>query len=214
MKKRFFLLIICMIVLCGCTYINKASYNDLIVSVVTSEYNLVNEYRTGYKYYIPSGVDSILVSDFNEKLNDGKYNYYLYVDVVSYYNRVINEYEVNNVAYYSNKIDFEDKYGYIEINRQENNKYFIEIMYNYAKIEVIVDECDLNKAITNSIIMLSSISYNNEILSNVVGENIFEFNDEEFNIFKVKRQSSNFLEVESQNIYENVEEEIDPDLVD
>lgn len=214
MKRRFILFMICMTFLCGCTYINKASYNDLIVSVVTSEYNLVNEYRTGYKYYIPNGVDSILVSDFNEKLNDGKYNYYLYVDVVSYYNRVINEYEVNNVAYYSNKIDFEDKYGYIEINRQENNKYFIEIMYNYAKIEVIVDECDLNKAITNSIIMLSSISYNNEILSNVVGENIFEFNDEEFNIFKVKRQSSNFLEVESQNIYENVEEEIDPDLVD
>lgn len=214
MKKRIILFMICTFLLCGCTYINKTSYKDIITSVVTSEYNLINEYHTGYKYYMPNGLDSIMVSNFNEKLNDGKYNYYLYVDVVSYYNRVINEYEINTNAYYSDKINFEDKFGYIEINRQENNKYFIEIMYNYAKIEVIVDECDLNKVITNSIIVLSSISYNNEILSNIVGENIFDFNDEEFNIFKVKRQSSNYLEVESQNIYENVEEEIDPDLVD
>ena len=87
-------------------------------------------------------------------------------------------------------------------------------MYNYAKIEVMVDEGDLNRVITNSIIILSSISYNNEILANIVGDNIFEFNEEEFNIFKVKRENSNYLEVESQNIYEDIEEDVDPDLVD
>ena len=78
----------------------------------------------------------------------------------------------------------------------------------------MVDEGDLNRVITNSIIILSSISYNNEILANIVGDNIFEFNEEEFNIFKVKRENSNYLEVESQNIYEDIEEDVDPDLVD
>ena len=214
MKKKILLLIISVFLLSGCTYINKVSYDELITSVVTSNYNLYNTNKTGYKYYLPNGLESVSSNDFNEVINDSVYNYYLYVDVVSYFNRVISEYTVNNSAYYSNKINFEDKYGYIEINKQKNNKYFIEIMYNYAKIEVMVDEGDLNRVITNSIIILSSISYNNEILANIVGDNIFEFNEEEFNIFKVKRENSNYLEVESQNIYEDIEEDVDPDLVD
>ena len=213
MKKKIILLLGAFL-LTGCTYINKVSYDEIITSVVTSNYNLYNENKTGYKYYLPNGLDSISNNDFNEVISDSKYNYYLYVDVVSYYNRVISDYEINNSAYFSNKINFEDKFGYIEINKQKNNKYFIEIMYNYAKIEVMVDKSDLNRAITNSIIMLSSISYNNEILANIVGDNIFEFNEEEFNIFKVKRENSNYLDVESQNIYEDVEEDVDPDLVD
>ena len=208
------LLFISVILLTGCTYVNNVSYEELITSVVTSSYNLTNQYHKGYKYYLPNGLYPENISDFNELLSDGNNKYYLYVDVVSYYNRVINEYEKNDNAFYSDKINFEDKFGYIEINKQQNEKYFIEIMYNYAKIEVIVDKCDINKAITNSIIMLSSVSYNNEILKNVIDENIFEFNEEEFNIFKVKRETSNYLEVESQNIYEDVEEDIDPDLVD
>ena len=214
MIKKIIILFIGILLLTGCTYINKASYDELITSIVASNYHLVNQYRTGYKYYLPNGLDVINVSEYNEQLSDSKYNYYLYVDIVSYYNRIISDYEVNNNAIYSNKIDYEDKFGYIEINQQKNNKYFIEIMYNYAKIEVMVDKQDINNVVANSIIMLSSISYNNEILANIVGENIFEFNEEEFNIFKAKRENSNYLEVESQNIYEDVEEDIDPDLVD
>ena len=38
---------------------------------------------------------------------------------------------------------------------------------------------------------------------------------EEFNIFKARKDTSNFLEVESNNIYEDIEDnEVDPDLVD
>ena len=213
MKKKLTLIILMLFTITGCTYINKTDYNELITSVVTSNYNLINEYRTGYKYYLPNGLSSSNIKDFNEILQSSKYNYYLYVDVVSYYNRVIEEFETDSNSYISNKINFADKYGYIEVNKKPNNKYFIEIMYNYAKIEVIVEEDDLNKAITNSIIILSSITYNNDILTNIVGDNVLEFSEEEFNIFRARKDSSNFLDVDD-NVEEEVEEEIDPDLVD
>ena len=215
MKKKIILMIISLIILSGCTYINNEEYSELLSSVITSDYELFNTYRSGYKYYLPNGLNTIDIKDFNEKLKDKKYSYYLYVDVVSYYNRVVEEYQIDNNAYYSYKINYEDKFGYLEVNKVKSNKYFVEIMYNYAKIEVIVDEHDLNKTIANSIIMLSSISYNNDILANIVGDNVLQFNEEEFNIFKAKKDTSNFLEVESNNIYEEIEEtEVDPDLVD
>ena len=214
MKKKITLLGIMILLLTGCTSINNISYQEIITSVVTSNYELTNTYRKGYKYYLPNGMDSVNTKDFNEIIEDKYYNDYLYVDAVSYYNRVIEDYQKDDNAYYSEKINFEDKFGYIEVNKQKNDKYFIEIMYNYAKIEVIVDEKDLNKAICNSIIILSSINYNNDILSNIVGDNILEFNEEVLDIFKAKKEKSNFLEVEENNVYEDVEEEKDPDLVD
>ena len=43
-------------------------------------------------------------------------------------------------------------------------------MYNYAKIELMVEEKDINQVVTNSIIMLSSINYNDDIIKNMMGE--------------------------------------------
>ena len=211
--KKFVVLIVMLLFMTGCTNIKKENYNNIISSVVTSKYNIFNEYRSGYKYYIPNSMSSVETKDFNEKIASAKYNYYLYVDVISYYNRVIIDYKKDDNAYYSTSINFEDKYGYLEINRQDNKKYLVEIMYNYAKIEVMVEECDLNDAIANSIIILSSIEYNNDILATIVGDNALEFNEETFNIFQTKKKESNYLDVEAADVYEE-DEEIDPDLVD
>ena len=212
--KKVIVLILSLLLMTGCSNVNKEEYNQIITSVVTSRYDIKNTNRTGYKYYIPNGMSNIKSVDYNEVLADSNYNYYLYVDVVSYFNRVIKEYNINDNAYYSNNITFEDKYGYLEINKQENDKYLIEIMYNYAKIEVIVDKIDLNEAVTNSIILLSSISYNNNVLESVIGDNALEFSDETYNIFETKEQQTNYLKFD-EDIYEGYEEpEVeDPDLV-
>ena len=211
--KKILLLIVCLFLVSGCTKIKDITYDEIITSVVTSKYDIVNTYRTGYKYYIPSGMSSITSKDYNEIISCANYDYYLYVDVVSYYNRVINEYNIDTSAYYSNAINFEDKYGYIEINKQKNGKYLVEIMYNYAKIEVMVEESDLKVAATNAMIILSSINFNSNILESLVGDNVLEFNDETFNIFQAKKKESNYLDVEASDIYED-EELVDPDLVD
>ena len=209
MKK--IILILSVIILTGCTNVNNMSYDEIVNTIVSSKYEIYNENRSGYKYYTPSNISSSNTIDYNEILEDDTYRYYFYVDVISYYNRVIESYEVDNNAFYSKAINYQDKFGYIEINEVSNNKYLLEIMYNYAKIEVIVDKYDLSKAISNSLIILSSVKYNSEILETIVGENILTSKEIEFNIFETKKTESNFLEVEANNIY--VEEENDPDLI-
>ena len=209
MKK--IILILAVIILTGCTNVNNMSYDEIVNTIVSSKYEIYNENRSGYKYYTPSNISSSNTIDYNEILEDDTYRYYFYVDVISYYNRVIESYEVDNNAFYSKAINYQDKFGYIEINEVSNNKYLLEIMYNYAKIEVIVDKYDLPKVISNSLIILSSVKYNSEILETIVGENILTSKEIEFNIFETKKTESNFLEVEANNIY--VEEENDPDLI-
>ncbi len=211
--KKIVVLIVMMLLLCGCSNIQNEKFNDIISSVVTSKYNVHNVSRSGYKYYLPSSMSSVDTKDFNERLTSSKYNYYLYVDVVSYYNRTLKEYIVDDNAYYSIPISYEDKFGYLEINKQDNKKYLVEIMYNYAKIEVMVKECDLKEVVTNAIIILSSINYNNDILASIVGDNALEYSEESFNIFQAKKKESNFLDVQEADVYEETEV-VDPDLVD
>ena len=212
--KKILILLISIVLLTGCTKIKNLNYDEIIASVVTSNYNITNETRTGYKYYIPSGMSSIKTEEYNEVIASANYNYYLYVDVVSYFNRELKEYNVDDKSYYSYPINYEDKYGYLEINKQDNGKYLVEIMYNYAKIEVIVEECDLKDSITNSIIILSSINYNNDILENIIGDNILEDREENYNIFQTKKKENTFLDVEEPDDNYVEEESVDPDLVD
>ena len=191
--------------------INDAILKDLPVRgyntyKISAPINIVGRYTNIYLHFIKCNRPECAI------IMSGRYNY-LYVDVVSYYNRIIKSYEEKEDAYYSKAINYEDKFGYLEITMLENKKYLIEIMYNYAKIEVMVEECDLGVAIANSITILSSINYNNEVLGNLINDNVLEFNEETFDIFETKKKKSNFLDVKTNN--QNNEQKIkDPDLID
>ena len=211
--KRVLCMLATVLLLCGCSKINDKNQDELINSVVASNYKIENTYRTGYKYYTPTNMDILSTLDYNETLADDNYKYYFYVDVVSYYNRVIEGYNEDTKAVYSKKINYEDKYGYIEINKWKNGKYLLEIMYNYAKIEVIVDEENIKSAITNAMVVLSSVKYNNNILESIVGENVLTAKEIEFNIFETKKNESNFLKVSEEDVYEDKDVPNDPDLV-
>ncbi len=211
--KKVLCLLATVLLLCGCSKINDKNYDELINSVVASNYKIENTYRTGYKYYTPTNMDILNTLDYNETLADDNYKYYFYVDVVSYYNRVIEKFKEDDKAVYSKSINYEDKYGYIEINKWKNGKYLLEIMYNYAKIEVIVDEENIKSAITNSMVVLSSVKYNNNLLESIVGENVLTAKEIEFNIFETKKNESNFLKVSEEDVYEDNDVPNDPDLV-
>ena len=211
--KKVLCLLATVLLLCGCSKINDKNYDELINSVVASNYKMENTYRTGYKYYTPTNMDILNTLDYNETLADDNYKYYFYVDVVSYYNRVIEKFKEDDKAVYSKSINYEDKYGYIEINKWKNGKYLLEIMYNYAKIEVIVDEENIKSAITNAMVVLSSVKYNNNILESIVGENVLTAKEIEFNIFETKKNESNFLKVSEEDVYEDKDVPNDPDLV-
>ena len=204
MKKL--LLIIVIFSLCGCVNINKSNPDEIVETTINSKIKLSNQYRTGFKYYLPVNLNSIKSSKSNEVLTNGIEKYYLYVDLIRFYDGINYDFRVNDNAYYSRIFEHDNEKGYLEIN-VNNNKYLIEIIYNYAKIEVIVDKDKINEAVTNSIIILSSIQYNRDILANMLGEDILNYSEEKFSIFDTNVNDSNFLEYVQE--YDNYNRETD-----
>lgn len=195
MKK--ILLLCCLLLLAGCSVVRIDTNNvDNIINVVLSKNNdLYNQIGKGYKYYVPRGVTYIDTNDYNDVLySDGNY-YYLYIDVVSYYYKVVEEYEENPDAYYSKKIDINGKQGYLEINKQDNGRYFIEFMYNYSKIEVEADYDDINNIILNTSYILSTVKFNDNIVKVVLDEE-FLVSEEKYDIFTSKKETNDFLKLE------------------
>lgn len=191
MKKKFLLfsLLICLF-LTGCKSVQKMSLEDIINKKVERNVETYNTYRKGYKYYLPSGLGVVESTDYNEVLKDDSYRYYLYIDAVSYFNKVIETYEVSENAYVSMPINYNIKYGYLEITQKDEDKYFIEIMYNYAKIEVIVKKKDVNVVVSNAMNVLSSIKFNDNILKTLLGDETSQLNEFEFNIFETTTTST------------------------
>ena len=210
MKKL--LIIICLLFITGCSDIRKLSYDDIINNIATRA-NKDNVYRTGYSYYLPRGMRVADSTLYNEAITDARYKYYLYVDIVSYYKKVTKDYSVNNNALVSKKLDYDGKFGYVEVNLLKNDKYLVEIMYNYAKIEVIVDKSNLNEAMLSIINILKSVEYNDSIIANLMGDDILNFSEEEFNIFNTKGSESNYLTVDKDASKEEDTKIPDPDLI-
>ena len=212
--KKIILIIIILVFTAGCTNINKLSYDDIVNNITTIS-TKDNIYRTGYSYYLPRGMKVADSTLYNEVIEDANSKYYLYVDVVSFYKKITKEYEINNNAIYSSKINYNDKFGYVEVNLLKNDKYLVEIMYNYAKIEVIVDKSKCKEAMLSIINILKSVEYNDSIIANLMGDDILNFNEEEFNIFNTKGSESNYLTVDNDyKDYKEEEEKIfDPDLI-
>lgn len=206
MKKLLVLLSI-LTLLTGCTVtkINKDSIDKVIDSVMKKDSKLKNVHFEGYSYYVPRGIRFVDKKEYNAILKDEyNNNYYLYVDVISYYHKVKEKYKLNKKAYYSNEVKTKNKFGYVEI-KEDKTGYLVEAMYNYAKIEAYVEKDSLNDAMTNISMILSSMKYNDKVLSSTVGENILSYKEESYNIFKTKEKTSDFLDYVKE--YDNYDQE-------
>ena len=203
--KKIILIFSFLILLCGCSNVNKMNYKDIINNTIKENYSnkIYNSFHNGYKYYLPKYMSIKDGLDYNEKINSVDYTYYLYLDIVSYYNNSSLKYEENDKSYISYKFKYKDLEGYIEVNKI-NDDYLVEIIYNYAKIEVKVDELDINNAINNSIVILSTIKYEKDIIKNVIGESIIISKEEDVEIFKKKHKDDQFLKIIEE--YDNYEE--------
>ncbi len=173
--KKIFLLSMILFLLTGCTNIEKSDIEKLLNEGLNSQVKTLNINRNGYRYYLPKGLKTFDSRDYNEILTNQKYKLYLYVDVVHYHSKVNYEYSINPDAYYSQSINSDDKKGYIEINNYKNDQYLIEIMYNYAKIEVIVYEKDINKSVLYAMVVLSSITYNDSVLEKYLSSSTLDY---------------------------------------
>lgn len=194
MKKLAILLLV--LLLSGCTVvrIDTSDLNNIVDVVLSKDNTLFNQVGKGYKYYIPVGVSYIDTEDFNDILYSNGNYYYLYIDTISYYYNVGKEYVLNNDAYYSRSININGKYGYLEINKQDD-LYFVEFMYNFSKIEVLVKEEALEEVILNASYILSTVKFNNNVITMMLDDEFLVL-EEKYDIFTSKKETNDFLKLE------------------
>lgn len=197
--KKILCLSLLILLLSGCSivYIDRQSIDEIIDTILVEKTSLKNVSLEGYSYYLPQGVNLSSSSDGNSILYYNRKKMYLYVDLISYYNKIDYKYEKVNNAYYSKSINKNGYKGYLVIT-DINDKYFIEFMYKYSKIEAYIEKDDLNKTITQMAYILNSITFNDNVIESLVGENSLDYREEQFDIFKPNGEESDFLDFEEQ----------------
>lgn len=194
--KKVALLLVVIFLTAGCTIvrIDTSSIDNILNVVLSKDNTLYNRVGKGYKYYIPRGVTYIDTSELNDKLYSNGVYYYLYIDAVSYFYKTKNNYEVKEEAYYSRKIEGE-KEGYLEINKV-GKQYSIVFVYNYAKIEAMVEKKDIEDVVLNASYILSTVKFNDNIIELMLNEDYFTNKEEIYDIFKKDEtnETDNFVQ--------------------
>ena len=199
----------------GCTSvgINTLSIDSAISNVLNQDNELYNTYEVGYRFYKPRNFN-LLKSDENnyEYINNGK-KYYLYVDILAYYNKVNNQYSLDKDAYYTQEFNYDGKYGFINII-EKDDYFYLKIMYNYAIIEVKVKEDEIIESVIYSSILLSSINYNDNVIAHLVQNNLIGTNEKNFELEGPKEKEETYLDyLEDYDDYDKENEIPDPDVI-
>lgn len=197
MKKLIVLLSIVLLLVTGCSIkkLDSSDFEENMELLLSEKVKTSNVQFEGYKYYVPEGLKFVNKEEYNAIFKDRFNNkYYLYVDVISYYHKIENTYKINQDAYYSKVIDYNDKTGYLEII-ESGSKYYVEFMFNYAKIEALVDKDQLVNAMNNMCYVLRSIKFNDKVLESLVGDNVLSYTEENFTLFDKTPTRSDVLEV-------------------
>lgn len=216
MKRIIVLLSIVMLFVTGCsvTRLDDTNLSKNMKTLLSKKVNLYNVFYDGYKYYLPKGISFVEKEDFNAILKDRDNNkYYLYVDAISYYHRVENDYDINPDAHYSKKLDYNKKTGYIQID-EVDSKYFIQFVFNYVKIEAYVEKRNLTDVVNNMCYILRSVKFNDAVLESLIGENILDYKEENYMLFKADSSKESFLDVVEREETERYKKDIEDEKID
>lgn len=218
MKKLVVLLSAVLLLMTGCsvTTLSRVDIGSNMKTLLTEKAKLYNVYYEGYKYYVPNGLKFLNKDEYNAKFVDKYGNkYYLYVDAISYYNKIDNTYEENDESHYSRRLSYNNKDGYIQIDKQDDDSYIINFVFNYAKMEACVSEKDLLYVVDNMCYVLRSIKFNDKVLESLIGENILSYKEENFALFDDNSNSKDdFLEVVEKYEEKNYKKSIDEEQID
>ena len=122
--------------------------------------------------------------------------YYLYLDEVDYYYKETVKYKEKNNTYFSKKLNNKGKTGYLEITKK-GELYLIEFVYNYAKIEALVPQSQINETVLNSSYILSTIKYNKNVIKLSLKDYLLKEKEETYEEFTKKNQDEeSFLKYE------------------
>lgn len=195
MKK---LLMVILLVLCsGCTIvrIDTGSIDNITSVVLSKENKLFNRVGKGYKYYLPRGASYIDTNGFNEKIYSGGNYYYLFVDTVSYFYNKNFSCNFDDDVFYKKEMDN----GCLQISEQ-NNEYLIRFFYNYARIEALVEENNLNQAVLDASYILSTVKFNDTIVKSLINESYDNGYDKVYDVFTSNSEIDNFYRTSEESI--------------
>lgn len=216
MKKIWITLLISLCFISGCSIVKVStnSLSDIIRTILYVDNKLSNTYMEGYELYLPQGVKVIDKAEYNLKIKDDKSYYYLYIDTIAYHYKVDNSFVENANHFYSQKLLNNGKIGYIDIISR-GDYYYIALMYNYAKIESYVKKSDFNSVMMNMCSILSSIKYNDSVISGYIGNNKTMTKEERFDIFDSTVDDDKFLKYESEygTYKDTIDVNVDNDVI-
>lgn len=210
--KKILVLLLVVIILTGCTPVKEMQVKEVVNTALNSKYKLYNRVHQGYKFYLPRGLKTVIQDESNVIIKSKYYDYYLYVDLVSYYNKIDLNYTKKDDIYYSELIEDGKKQGIINITKKDN-EYIVEISYYYADIAVKVKEKDINESILNCIAIISSIDYHDEVIKSLLEDDILSSTEEKIDVFDTDNNEYQELDVVDDTYTGEEADEYDPDVI-
>lgn len=197
------IIVLCLFLFTGCTrtyYMNSLSYEEILNYATIEENDLHNTNNKGFKYYLPTGFSVTKDNGFNQTLTSHNNIYYLNIDIVSYYYKKGTEETKEIDDYYFYKFNKNGKDGYLRITKN-NDKFFVELCYNYAIIEVEVEESEIKYAVSRGITILNSVKYNDTVIEKKLNDKDIESKETAYKIPepKEKNETKNVLEYINEN---------------
>ncbi|MBQ9013022.1 MAG: lipoprotein [Bacilli bacterium] len=212
--KKTIILLLTLVLLSGCNIyrMDNKNYEEVADKILSLNINLYNKIGKGYKYYAPKRVVKTYSNSYNDVLEKDGRIYYLYVDVVSYYYKTkLGKISSKNAYFYKN-LKYKNKVGYLKINKK-NNKLYVQMLYNYAKIETYVDKKELNDAIEDISYILSSVKFNDTLLKKMYESGELNSKEQAYKLFKNKNKEGNFLEyIKEYDKYDDTSAQSDEEL--
>lgn len=216
MKTKVVLLLSMVLLVSGCE-IHRFSTNNIdenIKYLLSGKNKLHNVHNVGYSYYLPKGISFVSNDKYNALLKDmNDNNYYLYVDLISYYHKSENDYDNNDESYYSEKLDFNKKNGYLQIDKIDD-MYFIQFVYNYVKIEAYVPEENLIDSVNNMCYILRSFEFNDVVIESLIGENVLDYQEEDYSLFKADSNKQTYMDVVASSESEEYNKYLEDEKID
>ena len=177
--KKVILMFLFLLVLTGCSKenIDIKNYDAIFDTFLSKPTSLVNNYSSGYKYYLPTGVRIVDSKDYNDKL---------------YYKQDIS-YEKDAQSIFYKDLSYNGKSGYAQIIKY-NDLYRISIYYNYSKIESYVNYDNIGQSLINMCYILNSIKINDKVIELSLGEEAATLNEEVYDFFTPRKKEGNFID--------------------
>ena len=205
-KKYCIVLIAIILLLTGCTKISD-NLDQMVDAIMAEDGNYVNTVSTGYELYIPTGVKQIVDNEYNQQFKIKDRYIYLYVDTISYYYKnVLNYKSKNNYDYYYRELLLNNKSGYIGISKSEDDLYFVEVVYNYSKVEFYADYRELPFILANVLMVQKSIKYNDNLIDLELGNNNTDGREIKYELDRPKNSQSTFSVVLQEYVPDEVNE--------